>query len=76
MFLKYNLFLVGQEKKIFFFLFIATKICITSCGCGELYSAETDEVCAMLYLMELMFIRDENKWMWTCSALERLCFLL
>ena len=40
---------------------IHTEICITRCGCGELYSAETDEVCAVLYLMELMFILDENK---------------
>ena len=53
-----NLFLVGpkkkkKRKKFFFFLLIATKICITRCGCGELYTAETDEVCVMLYLKEL-----------------------
>ena len=61
MFLKYNLFLVGWGEKNWFFLLTATKICITRCGCGELYSAATDEVCAVLYLMELMFILDENK---------------
>ena len=57
---------MGQKKNLkkkifFFFKLIAAKICITRCGCGELYSAETDKVCAVLYLKELMFILDENK---------------
>ena len=69
-FFKCNLFFVGpkkhkknknKNKNKFFILLIAAKNCITRCGCGELYSAETDEVCAVLYLKGLMFILDENK---------------
>ena len=47
---KNNLFgLWGKKKNSF--TFYCEKIDITRCGCGELYSAEMDEVfCAMLYL--------------------------